>query len=194
VKKTIAILLLTVHLFNFGGYALLYHYFIHQSDQRLAHDIELGNYDRESLTILKIPVHLPYYNGFKEFERVEGEIELNGRHYKYVERKISADTLFLACLPDAKKAGLMNSRNDYAAQVNDLPGAGKKTGDNNIKKNLVGAEYFTTPAGLCFSSAVIVIDKAIPFALTFRNPPFLTLPDNPPDQAEMSGSDLFAIA
>lgn len=140
-KKLAAILLLLIHLFNFAGYILLFNYYILQSDARLVKRIEAGNYNRNSLIILKVPVRLPYYNDWNEFERVDGEIVIEGVHYTYVERKVSQDTLYLACLPNTDKTELSNSQNEYAKNVNGLPVNNKKSSDSNIKKNVLGLEY-----------------------------------------------------
>ena len=49
-------------------------------------ELQLDNkeYDASTLIEIKVPVSLPYQTDWKEFERVDGEIEFNGMHYKYV--------------------------------------------------------------------------------------------------------------
>jgi hypothetical protein len=69
---------------------------------------------------IHVPVTLPYQTDWKEFERVSGEININGMHYKYVERKLEAGEMIYKCIPDADKAKLLNARENFFKLVNDL--------------------------------------------------------------------------
>ena len=103
-----------------------------QLDNNLYHD--------EDLLEVKIPLNLPYMTSWSDYERVDGEIELNGIYYNYVKRKVSNDTLYLKCLPNTSKTKLYTGRNDYAKQANDLP-SGEKGKSIPGKKNNLFSEY-----------------------------------------------------
>jgi hypothetical protein len=97
-------------------------------------------YNDEDLIEVKIPLNLPYMTSWSEYERVDGEIELQGIYYNYVKRKVSNDTLYLKCLPNTDKTKLHAGRNDYAKQANDLP-SGEKDKTIPGKKNNIFSEY-----------------------------------------------------
>jgi hypothetical protein len=92
---------------------------------------------------VKIPLNLPYQANQKDFERINGEMNVNGTIYKYVQRKVYNDTLILQCIPHEEKTELQQKANDYFGKVNDLPG-----NDNNKKtevfKQLLGDYDFNT--------------------------------------------------
>lgn len=140
-KKTLAILLLSIYLFNFAGYSFVFQYLMDRSDSRILHTIESESYNKSEVMVLKTPLHLAYYNGNTEFERVNGEVEINGTHYTYIQRKVTNDTLYVVCLLNQEKTALHQSKNSFAKEAASLPADNKKeTGPNN-KKAPLGSEY-----------------------------------------------------
>ena len=129
-----------MHLLHITGYSLLFDYFIYKSDKDLSVSLDLNEYDDSNLLEVKTPLHLPYYNASTDYERVEGEIELEGIHYSYVKRKVSNDTLYLLCIPNAEKTKLYNSKLQLTAQAADRPSS-KDDGIPLIKKSLLSIEY-----------------------------------------------------
>jgi hypothetical protein len=138
-KKLIAIPLIAVYLFNLIGYTLYTNYFIAQADKKIVQQIDNNIFDEQQLIELKTPINLPYYTNNKEYQRVDGQIELNGIQYNYVKRKIQNDTLYLLCLPNFIKTTLYKDKNNYARQVNDIPSDNKD--HNAAKKNSLSNEY-----------------------------------------------------
>ncbi|MBO9573733.1 MAG: hypothetical protein J7497_16225, partial [Chitinophagaceae bacterium] len=94
-KKLLAIILLIVHLFNLSGYSFLFRYFIGQSSKQLSQKIDKNNYKEEDLVEMKVALNMPYITQTSEYERFDGEIDIEGRHHHYVKRKISGDTLYI---------------------------------------------------------------------------------------------------
>ena len=130
-----------MHLFNLAGYSLLFQYFITQSDKLVVQQLDDNQYNDSELVELKVPLNMPYFTGgSEEFERFDGQIELNGIHYNYVKRKVQHDTLYVLCLPNTAKTKLYAARNDYAKQANDIPLNGKGEG-TSVKKNAEVSEY-----------------------------------------------------
>jgi hypothetical protein len=78
---------------------------------------------------MRVNLNLPYQNDQAEFERVNGEIEIEGVHYSYVKRKIENGHLVLMCIPNEGKTKLESSKADYFKLINDLQqnGDSKKT-------------------------------------------------------------------
>lgn len=132
-KQTAAILLLVLLFFNWYGYRLLSDYMQSRSDSRLEAKLDQEDYDPSNLFELRIPMNLPYHNDWKEFERYNGSIEINGIHYKYVKRKVEKGEMVLLCLPNNERQLLQSARDQFFKLVNDLqqPGSSKKGEGNN---------------------------------------------------------------
>lgn len=77
-------------------------------------------YDDQHLLTVKIPLHLPYLSGSGSFERVDGEIMVDGIHYKYVKRRVCNDSLVLLCLPNKAKEKLLKAKDEYFQLVNGI--------------------------------------------------------------------------
>lgn len=127
-----------------GGYRLWFYFEQQQSDKKVEALIDKEEYDDDQLLTLKVPLSLPYQTDWKEFERVDGEINLDGKIYKYVKRKVQNGELILLCIPDHNKMNLENAKNDYFKYASDLMenNASKKS-DNSKSlsfKNISG-EY-----------------------------------------------------
>jgi hypothetical protein len=115
-----AISLLLLHLFNMGGYQLMFKHFEGVSNARLVAKIDHKDYDEKNLLEIKVPIHLPYQLDWADYERVDGEIVLEGVHYNYVKRKLVNDTMTFLCLPNAEKTQIHHARETFYSLVNDL--------------------------------------------------------------------------
>ena len=127
-RKTAAILLLMLFVFNTIGYKLWFTIAMQKADNKLESSLDKNNYNQQDLFTLTIPINLPYQNVATGFERVDGEITVNGETYKYVQRKVENDTLFLQCIRHSEKIDLQQQSNDYFGKVNDV------AGNNDAKK------------------------------------------------------------
>ena len=83
---------------------------------------------------------MPYITNLSNYERVDGEMEVNGIYYNYVKRKVYNDTLYLMCLPNKNKTRLSSARNEYAANTQDAPANPKNSGAS-FKKHPGTSEY-----------------------------------------------------
>lgn len=83
VRKLSAILLFAIFLFNICGYKLLFSYEQQQSDKQLESSLDKQEYNEEDLIAIKVPLSIPYQNNQQNFERVDGEITINGKILKY---------------------------------------------------------------------------------------------------------------
>ena len=154
VKKIVAILFIKVYLLNLVGYSMLFDYFIHQTNKHTVQELDNGNYDESELFEIKVPLHLPYYTSLNEYERYDGEIELNGIHYNFVKRKIQDDTLYLLCLPNHVKTELYKAKNELAAEQSDNePFSSKKGTESFGKKNNCETEFDQQHSGYILLSA-----------------------------------------
>src|SRR3954468_10461810 len=87
-KKLAAILLLALFVFNTAAYRLLIEYVQARADAKLEARLDKGYYNKDELITVKVPINLPYQTNWKEFERIDGEMNVNGTVYKYVKRVI----------------------------------------------------------------------------------------------------------
>jgi len=135
-KRIAAILLLGVHLFYLGGYALVINYFIHQSDVTIVK--KMYNDKSAKLIELKVPVNMPTLQDWTEYEHVEGQIQLNNAYYDYVRLKMTRDTMYLVCLPNVTKANLEKANLIMAKNLNDVPLSKKAANNSSTKKAELG--------------------------------------------------------
>jgi hypothetical protein len=142
-KKPIAILLLAIYLFNLSGYSLVFHYFIRQSEQKFAEQLDENKYRDAELVEISIPFNLPYTQNSNQFETLDGSVELNGVLYNYVKRRIYNDTLYIMCLPNQQRTQLIKEKSKYAGEVNDFSST-KKEKESTAKKAGPSAEYNNT--------------------------------------------------
>ena len=136
-----AMLMLLV--FNLGGYQLLFQYFIYQSDDFITGQINNNRYKSTDLVEVKIPVHL-VISDWDAFQPIGGQVKLKDKVYNYAELRLTRDTMYLMCLPNHEKARIINAKNVYNKQVNDIP-VNKKSNLPLIKKNL-SENYYTHTA------------------------------------------------
>jgi hypothetical protein len=141
-KKIASILLLGMLLFNWCGYRWVINYLQKDADIQLEARLDKNDYDESQLIEIKVPINMPYQSDWAAFERYDGEIEVNGVHYKYVKRKVQDGQLVLKCIPNQTKQRLENVKDDLFKIVNDLQqdhAAKKPTAPNSILvKNVLG--------------------------------------------------------
>lgn len=171
--------------FNWYGYQLLSNYWQDRAERKLEASFDQNNYDESALISFKVPLTtLSYYTSTPGYERVNGQIDINGVRYQYVKRRIFGDSLEVLCLPNLTSMKLRTASNDFFRQVNDLQQQtqGKKNAGHSTKD--ISKDYRPTAAGLvvpdAFAKAVkkvtsLYAPSQLPsvFAPTAENPPEL---------------------
>lgn len=132
-RKLISIFLLLLFLFNLVGYKAIFYFEQQQSDEQLKASFDKNDYDENDLIAVRVPISMPYLDNSRDFERVNGEINFNGKIYKYVKRKVEDGQLVLMCIPDEKKMQIESKKNDFFKITNDLQqnSSSKKPGGTN---------------------------------------------------------------
>ena len=115
-----AILLLTLLVFNLIGYRLLVNYLQGKAQASMVGRLDQKAYNPASLIEFTIALNLPYAPSNSEFERCDGTVEINGTTYSYVERKIENGTLVLHCLPNKNSDNIRLAGVEYGKAVNDI--------------------------------------------------------------------------
>ncbi len=119
-KKTAAIFILSLLLFNWCGYRFVTSLMALRAGQDLEARIDAGYYDDADLLEIRIDLQVPYQLNQTDFERHYGEVEVDGRFYTYVKRKIENGQLVLLCLPNEKKTEVQAAGKDYYSKTNGL--------------------------------------------------------------------------
>jgi hypothetical protein len=181
-KRFFAIILLSIHLFNLGGYALLFQYYIHKSDVQMVKQIFDNKIDDAKLIEIKIPVHFPTIQDWTDYEVIEGQIQLKDAYYNYVRLKMTRDTMYFVCIPNTVKTRLEKANIITAKEISDVP-LSKKGHDAASKKinilseyNLQAFQYHYTEYGEFLKQN----NKAVSYQL---NSPYISSPGKPPNFA-----------
>lgn len=133
-KQAAAILLLGIFSFNIFGYRIVYNYLADKSDISLQWSLDNNEYDEADLLVIKQPVNLPYYTNSQNFQRLDGEVNVEGTIYKYVKCRIYKDSLEMLCIPHLSKMKIENSKEEFFKLVNDYQQAGNNKKDPATKK------------------------------------------------------------
>lgn len=146
-KKLASILMIGILLFNWCGYRLMNSWLENRADRQLEARLDNNSYDEAQLISIKIPsTHLSYYNSSDQFERVDGQIEVDGIQYKYVKRRLFNDSLELLCIPNQMAMRLHSVKNEFFKLVNDLQqhnSQDKKSGSHpGPSRNFSPVDYY----------------------------------------------------
>lgn len=180
-KKLAAIFLLSLLAFNWYGYRLLSTWLEYDASTKMEARLDLHAYDEEALIEFRIPLNLPYQTTWKEFERFDGEVEIDGVHYKYVKRKVDNGQLVVLCIPNETKMKLQTSRDEFFKLVNDLSQPSKKGDNSTTVFKSVTADYFQSVAEWKLTPPDVIVQHP------FRSPEFdilsgmLLISEQPPD-------------
>ena len=119
IRQISAILLLSLFVFNSIGLKLVVNSALAKADKAIEISLDNKTYHEADLFVVKVPINLPYQNNWTGFERVDGEITIAGESYRYVQRKVENDTMFLQCIRNVEKINILQKANDYFDKIND---------------------------------------------------------------------------
>jgi PBP1b-binding outer membrane lipoprotein LpoB len=186
VKRIAAILLLTLLLFNWVGYEFYTAILQDRADKTMVANLDQNNYTDADLISIKVPAtHLSSYVNSKEFQRVDGKIEIQGVQYNYVKRRFSEDSLELLCIPNKTATSIQTAKNEFFKLVNDLqhPGQSKKSDQHSSSYKGFSAEYFSNSQSFAISNLILTRQKAGDHYLLQIPTVYLTGAGQPPDFA-----------
>jgi hypothetical protein len=186
VKKIAAIVLLGLLLFNWVGYQVYTAILQQDADQALVANINRENYSTSDLILVKVPaLHISSYVNSKEFQPIDGKIEIQGVQYHYVKRRFNEGFLELLCIPNQTGTRLQSASNEFFKLVNDLqhPGQSKKSDQHSNSFKGFSAEYFSNTPAYTISGQLLVTGKARDRYLMQIPVVYLSGAGQPPDQA-----------
>ena len=171
-KTAAAILLMGILLFNWFGYRVLNDFMQDRSNLQLQSQLDLRHYDESQLMTIKLPAaHLSYYNNSAAFERVDGQIEINGVPYQYVKRRIYNDSIELLCIPNQMVLNLRVSGEDYFRLINDVQRSQQGQGHPAATKFFAVDPYTVTDPLRVGDRAFTLIDRTDYFNTNLLSPP-----------------------
>lgn len=133
-KRLAAILLLGIFSFNIFGYKIVAIFLEQQENEKMELAFDENDYTDQQLISIKQPTNLPYYQNSKAFQRIDGEIEIEGVYYKYVKCRIYNDSLELLCIPNTAKMKIQAAKADFSKLVTDFQtSSGKKKSPSESK-------------------------------------------------------------
>jgi hypothetical protein len=179
-KRFFAIVLLSVHLFYIGGYALVFRYYIHQSDVQIVKQIFDNKVDNAKLIELKIPVNMPTIQDWSDYEEIVGQIQLKDAYYNYVRLRMTRDTMYLICLPNTAKTQLVKANVIAAKEISDVPL--NKKGQEPVSKKVNALSEYNLQAFRYQHSAFGISVKQNGNTVTVNlTNPFIESPGKPPN-------------
>jgi hypothetical protein len=165
VKRIASILLLAILFFNWLGYQFFASYMEDKANARLEAQLDDNNYSESQLISIKVPAeHLAYYNNSKQFERVDGEVEINGIQYKYVKKRLYNDSLEYLCIPNNDVTKLRTAKDEFFKLVNDLQLNGqskKSTPHSSTSKNFIADYYLDNESYIVAGCPSVVTETSV---------------------------------
>lgn len=184
VKRIAAILLLGLLIFNWVGYQLYTSILQDQADKNLIANLDENNYSDADLISIKVPaVHLSSYVNSKEFQRVDGKIDIEGVQYNYVKLRYIDGNLELLCIPNKTSTGIQTARDNFFKLVNDLqhPGQSKKSEQHSTAFKGFQSGFYSIEQSFIMQDMTLVSLKATDHYLLQIPTVYLTRAGQPPD-------------
>lgn len=120
--------------FNWYGYRIVIGMLAKDADRQLETRLDNNDYHESQLVEFRIPLNIPYQPSESPFERCYGEIEIAGKYYTYVKRKIENGQLILKCITNNTKEQIKAAGNDYFKRINGLQQPDRKTDNPAFSK------------------------------------------------------------
>lgn len=116
-------------------------FFQQEHTRKLEVKFDANDYNEAELISVKMHYPLPYLVNSTDFERWDGEVDIDGIFYKYVKRRFVNDSIEFLCLPDVKSMHLQSARDNFFRLANDLQQgqSGNKSDQHSVPafKNLL---------------------------------------------------------
>jgi len=148
--------------------------------------LDSNNYTAEELISVKAPATLlPYYNGSKLFERVDGQVKINGVICNYVKRRLYNDTIEFMCIPNNSLTKLIKAGDDYFKLVNDIQHSGqnKKTNHQSGLSKIFLADCYNDQHLFNLKYFRFIFLRKPSSCHFYKTLNFSSVIENPPEQA-----------
>jgi hypothetical protein len=157
-KKLTAHLLVFLLLLNVMGYYGIFLGIKYKHTADVTRQLDNSNYDEHETVTIKVPLTIPYY-GDTKYERVDGEIEYEGKFYRLVKQKLEKDTLYIVCLKDLQSKRIKQALTDYVKNFSEHSSDNSTRLAPSFIKDYITAEF-------SFLSSNIGWSQTLQFGLT----------------------------
>jgi hypothetical protein len=82
------------------------------ADRKLEALLDNNEYEESQLIEIKMALNMPYQQRFTEYERHYGQIEIDGKSYTYVKKKIEGDIVIFKCIANESREQLKSAQNN----------------------------------------------------------------------------------
>lgn len=141
-RGLITYVLASLILLNIGGYHALFIVIQKNSSEILTQKLDDHSYNPDESFLVKMPLRLPYALNSRDFERVDGKFEFEGKTYRLVKQKMSDDTLHVVLLEDRIDNYINKVKTDFAKSLTDQPLSNSKSAGSKIFTQLI-KDYFS---------------------------------------------------
>ncbi len=141
--------------------------------------VDKKEYNDDELISIKTTLHLPYYTSSSTYERAYGSINIDGKDYEYVKRRVHNDTLEVLCLPNSDKTKLKAAGNEMAkASADGQTSTPTKKSGTTVKISLPdfcqSIKTITTPSEILIKGAYLLSTTHLlpaDYTATLERPP-----------------------
>lgn len=105
-----------------------------RAEEHLQAVIDERSFNASNLVELSVVTNLPYTNDWREWEQVNGTIEINGYQYQYVERKLEKGKMIYRCLLNSEKQTVLAAKDEFQQLVNNY---NQQTDHKSSSKSIV---------------------------------------------------------
>ena len=131
-----------VLLINTCGYRFIISAMQENSDRQFDTSLDNNEYDESQLIEIKVAMNMPYQERFTDFERHYGQIEMDGKSYTYVKRKIDGDVVIFKCIANESREQLKKINSDMtqanASNNANMDHSGKQQQPSSFAKSMLG--------------------------------------------------------
>lgn len=186
-KKLASILLIAILFFNWYGYRIVTSILAKDADKQLEVRLDNEEYDESQLIEVRVALNVPYQNDQTEFERHYGEMEVDGKYYTYVKRKIENGYLVLKCIPNNFKEKIKAADNDFFKMANGLDGnqPDKKQTNSSFAKNF-WSEYDGRETDYTIDVLATILNKNFLNSISLLTDIYTSTPAQPPENKAFS--------
>ncbi len=166
-RKIAAILFMLILLFNLCGYRFVIAFLQDNANKKLETKLDRNDYEESQLVEITVPLNMPYQERFTDFERHYGEIEIDGKHYNYVKRKIDGNVVIFKCIVNESKERFTVAKDEMARSGSDMnqPAPSKKSPAKHVISEYDSQQIPLANAfSITSSSFVMQYSASLPFA------------------------------
>ncbi len=122
VRRIAAIFLLTMYLYDLGGYLGIRQYTgLYRSDRFYNEQTKKGLYDIFDVSEIKVPFNSAGITDWKYYRQISGQVRFRHSSYNYVALRKTRDTLYLLCLPHYEATHLLTHNIISVPSIKDIP-------------------------------------------------------------------------